>query len=109
MSVAPEEPGVVRLPPHLLLAPDYATALKFIQTELGGPWNKVDRKKDRKTALSAADVRAIRSDYPESLFWIAEQYGDRVTGYDLAEAIKVWLRNNNAEDKSVCEVLKVPW
>ena len=26
MSVAPEEPGVVKLPPHLLLAPDYATA-----------------------------------------------------------------------------------
>ena len=102
MSVAPEEPGVVKLPPHLLLAPNYATALKFIQTELGGPWTNVDPS----TALSAADVRAIRSDYPESLFWIAEQYGDRVTGYDLAEAIKVWLKNNNAEDKSVCEVLK---
>ena len=102
MSVAPEEPGVVKLPPHLLLAPNYATALKFIQTELGGPWKKVNRK----TALSAADVRAIRSDYPESLWWIAEQYGDRCTGYDLAEAIKVWLKNNNAEDKSVCEVLK---
>jgi len=37
MSVAPEEPGVVKLPPHLLLAPNYATALKFVQTELGGP------------------------------------------------------------------------
>ena len=102
MSVALEEPGVVKLPPHLLLAPEYYTALKFIQTELGGPWKKVDRY----TAISAADVRAIRSDYPESLFWIAEQYGDRCTGYDLAEAIKVWLKNNNAEDKSVCEVLK---
>jgi len=103
MSVAPEEPGVVKLPPHLLLAPEYYTALKFIQTELGGPWTNVV---DRWTALSADDVRAIRSDYPDSLFWIAEQYGDWVTGYDLAEAIKVWLKNNNAEDKSVCEVLK---
>ena len=98
---------MVRLPPHLLLAPDYATALKFIQTELGGPWKNVDENTN--TIFTAADVRTIRSDYPESLFWIAEQYGDRVTGYDLAEAIKVWLRNNNAEDKSVCEVLKVPW
>jgi len=101
MSVAPEEPGVVELPPHLLLAPDYKTALKFIRTELGGPWKRVGY-----TDLSAADVRAIRSDYPESLWWIKKQYGDRVTGYDLAEAIKVWLKNNNAEDKSVCEVLK---
>ena len=41
MSVAPEEPGVVKLPPHLLLAPNYATALKFIMTELDGPWWKV--------------------------------------------------------------------
>jgi len=105
MSVAPEEPGLVKLPPHLLLAPTYVTALKFIQTELGGPWTKIDHESWR-TALSAADVRLIRSDYPESLFWIAEQYGDRCTGYDLAEAIKVWLKDNNAEDKSVCEVLK---
>ena len=102
MSVAPEETGVVKLPPHLLLAPDYATALKFIQTELGGPWKKVNWN----TRLSAADVRAIRRDYPESLSWIAKTYGGRITGYDLAEAIKVWLKKNNAEDKSVCEVLK---
>ena len=107
MSVAPEEPGVVRLPPHLLLAPNYATALKFIQTELGGPWKKVDRDhRPEANRVTAADVRAIRRNYPESLWWIAEQYGDRLTGYDLAEAIKVWLKNNNAEDKSVCEVLK---
>jgi len=105
MSVAPEEPGVVRLPPHLLLAPNYATALKFVRTELGGPWARVGFLNDE-TALSAADVRAARRNYPESLFWIAEQYGDRLTGYDLAEAIKVWLTTNNAEDKSVCEVLK---
>ena len=108
MSVAPEEPGVVKLPPHLLLAPTYWTALEFIQTELGGPWQKLkfDTATGKHTWLSAADVRAIRSDYPESLFWIAEKYGDRATGYDLAEAIKVWLKKNNAEDKSVCEVLK---
>ena len=101
MSVAPEEPGVVKLPPHLLLAPTYSAALKFLRTELGGPWKKVDFN----TVMSAADVRAIRSDYPESLFWIAEQYGNRQTGYDLAEATKMWLRMNHAEDKSVCEVL----
>ena len=108
MSVAPEEPGVVKLPPHLLLAPNYKTALKFIQTELGGPWKNVRRPRlnGYHTHLSAADVRAIRSDYPESLWWIAKTYGNRLTGYDLAEAIKVWLKKNNAEDKSVCEVLK---
>ena len=108
MSVAPEEPGVVKLPPHLLLAPTYSAALKFIQTELGGPWKKVGYSvaTAKWTSLSAADVRAIRSDYPESLSWIATKYGDRLTGYDLAEAIKVWLKKNNAEDKSVCEVLK---
>ena len=57
---------------------------------------------------SADEVKAIRRAYPESLFWIAADpgKGDRLTGYDLAEAIKTWLRNNNAEDKSVCEVLK---
>jgi len=107
MSVAPEEPGVVKLPPHLLLAPSYDTVIKFIKTELGGPWRAGRGVLDVAGGnLSAADVRAIRSEYPESLFWIAEQYGDRCTGYDLAEAIKVWLKNNNAEDKSVCEVLK---
>ena len=93
----------MKLPPHLLLAPNYATALKFIQTELGGPWTKVD---PWTKSLSADDVRAIRSEYPESLWWIAKTYGNRLTGYDLAEAIKVWLKKNNAEDKSVCEVLK---
>jgi len=99
---------VVKLPPHLLLAPDYATALKFIQTELGGPWEKVRAIHGGAPTnpLSAANVRLIRSDYPESLWWIKKQYGERLTGYDLAEAIKVWLKNNNAEDKSVCEVLK---
>ena len=51
MSFAPEEPGVVKLPPHLLLAPTYATARKFIQTELGGPWTKVDHD----TAVSASN------------------------------------------------------
>ena len=106
MSVAPEEPGVVKLPPHLLLAPTRSAALKFLHTELGGPWKKVNSLIGIRTDLSAADIRAIRSDYPESLSWIAEQYGDRGTGYDLAEAIKVWLKTNNAEDKSVCEVLK---
>ena len=102
VKVAPKRHAKREVPPHLLLAPTYKTALKFIQTELGGPWAKVHWK----TRLSADDVRAIRSDYPESLWWIAKTYGDRVTGYDLAEAIKVWLKNNNAEDKSVCEVLK---
>ena len=99
---------MVKLPPHLLLAPDYATALKFIQTELGGPWEKVRAIHGGAPTnpLSAANVRLIRSDYPESLWWIKKQYGERLTGYDLAEAIKVWLKNNNAEDKSVCEVLK---
>ena len=100
MSVAPEEPGVVKLPPHLLLAPTRSAANKFIHTELGGPWEKSFNRWD------ATDVRAMRSDYPERLSWIAKTYGNRVTGYDLAEAIKVWLKKNNAEDKSVCEVLK---
>ena len=106
MSVAPEEPGVARLPPHLLLAPNYDTASSSSgPSSRGGQWKNVGWLGNR--TLSASEVRAIRSDYPESLFWIAEQYGDRLTGYDLAEAIKVWLKNyNNAEDKSVCEVLK---
>jgi len=98
----------VKLPPHLLLAPDLDTVKKFLHTELAGPWKKVNITPTgwSTSDVSAADIRAIRNDYPESLSWIAEQYGVRPTGYDLAEAIKVWLKNNNAEEKSVCEVLK---
>ena len=112
MSVAPEPaPGKAELPPHLLLGLDCATAVRFLKTELPEPWNKIEwlnREDSYKSDLPRADVRAIRNDYPESLFWIAADPGkfDRLTGYDLAEAIKAWLRKNNAEGKSVCEVLK---
>ena len=57
----------MKLPPHLLLAPTYATALKFLHTELGGPWKKVKMVNRVWTVMSADDVRAIRYGYPESL------------------------------------------
>tara|TARA_B110001452_G_scaffold265934_1_gene271604 strand:+ start:2235 stop:2513 length:279 start_codon:yes stop_codon:yes gene_type:complete len=33
-------------------------------------------------------------------------YGDRLTGYDMVEATKVWLKKNGGEEKSVCEILR---
>ena len=86
----------VEVPPHLRLGLNRAAYDKFVKEELS------------KVRFYEEDYRlkAFRSQYPQSLFWIAEQYGDRCTGYDLAEATKMWLRMNNAEDKSVCEVLK---
>ena len=83
----------VEVPPHLRLGLNLAAYRKFVKEEL---W---------KVGFDPRST-SIRSQYPESLFWIAEQYGDRCTGYDQAEATKMWLRMNNAEDKSVCEVLK---
>jgi len=82
----------VEVPPHLRLGLNFQAYDKFVEEEL----SKVGFK---------PESTAIRSSYPESLFWIAEQYGDRPTGYDLAEATKMWLRMNHAEGKSVCEVL----
>ena len=91
----------VEVPPHLRLGLNYEAFVRFVKEEL----SKVGFKSDRWGNVE--DVKEFRSEkYPESLFWIAEQYGDRPTGYDLAEATKMWLRMNNAEDKSVCEVLK---
>ena len=83
----------VEVPPHLRLGLDKDAYEKFVEEELS------------KVGFSQYHT-SIRSQYPERLFWIAEQYGDRPTGYDLAEATKMWLRMNHAEDKSVCEVLK---
>ena len=83
----------VEVPPHLRLGLNWDAYRKFVNEEL----SKVGFH---------PQTTAIRNHYPESLFWIAEQYGDRPTGYDVCEATKMWLRMNNAEDKSVCEVLK---
>ena len=83
----------VEVPPHLRLGLNHKAYNKFVMEELS------------KVGFNPNNT-SIRSQYPESLFWIAEQYGDRPTGYDLAEATKMWLRMNDAEDKSVCEVLK---
>ena len=93
MATAQVAPARPPLPPHLRLGLNHDAYNKFVQDELS------------KAGFDLQST-AIRSSYPESLFWIAEQYGDRLTGYDLAEATKMWLRLNHAEDKSVCEVLK---
>ena len=107
VPVEPADETVARiLPKHLVLGLEFGTVTKFIRTELAKvhpAWGQVGLSN---RDLPAGHVRSIRSDYPESLFWIAKQYGDRLTGYDVAEATKVWLRINDAEDKSVCEVLK---
>ena len=90
----------VEVPPHLRLGLNREAYEKFVDEELSKVGFKVKYGE-------VENIKEFRSEkYPESLFWIAEQYGDRPTGYDLAEATKMWLRMNNAEDKSVCEVLK---
>ena len=92
----------VEVPPHLRLGLNFDAFTKFVFEEL----SKVGFKSEKNTG-HVQNIKEFRSEKcPESLFWIAEQYGDRPTGYDLAEATKMWLRMNNAEDKSVCEVLK---
>ena len=107
--------GHLLLPPHLRLGMDFDTFQKFIVEELSkvGYGTSTIPQLGVAPATSnhvhrspRADLLAFRKKYPESLFWIEAQYGDRPTGYDLAEAIKMWLRTNNAEGKSVCEVLK---
>ena len=90
----PKVDSKVEVPPHLRLGLNYEAFKKFVKEELS------------KVGFDKHDVKDFRSKYPESLSWIAEQYGARPTGYDLAEATKMWLRLNHAEDKSVCEVLK---
>jgi len=82
----------VEVPPHLRLGLNCRAYIEFIDFEL----IKVGFMKN---------CTSIRSKYPPGLSWIAEQYGDRLTGYDLAEATKMWLRLNNAEGRSVYEVL----
>ena len=82
----------VEVPPHLRLGLNRAAYNKFVKEELS------------KVGFNTP-IEDFRSKYPPSLSWIAEQYGARPTGYDLAEATKMWLRMNDAEDKSVCEVL----
>lgn len=88
------------LPDYLRLGIEFDAADRYIRTELPSPWNRYDE------TLSATEIKAIRKNYPPELSWIASSYGDRLTGYDLAEAVKVWLRANNAENQSVCEVLR---
>jgi hypothetical protein len=38
--------------------------------------------------------------------WIATAFPDKLTCYDLNAMVKKWLKDNNAMDKSVCEVLQ---
>ena len=106
-AVAP----AVELPPHLRLGLNKDAYKRFCREELpmvgwtfGAGNYKYRGKQDPKPTPDT--VKAWRSKYPEGLSWIAEQYGERLTGYDVAEATKMWLRENKAEDKSVCEVLK---
>ena len=111
-------PAKVEVPPHLRLGLNYKAYERFIKEELCKVDYNGEFRKAPEDAISAwvnvaplwsdmpADqVKAFRSKYPPDLSWIAEQYGDRLTGYDLAEATKMWLRMNNAEDKSVCCLL----
>ena len=42
---------------------------------------------------------------PEALRWVEEAYGKQLTGYDLCEHIRDWLRQTNNVGLSVCEVL----
>ena len=102
-SVAPL-PTAEALPEHLRLALTYVTAKKFVEEELPKVGYSIYAAVTQ-FGYTGDEFKEFRSKYPESLFWIAEQYGERNTGYDLAEAIKMWLRMNNAEGKSVCEVL----
>jgi len=98
----PKVHSKVEVPPHLRLGLNHPAYHKFLTEEL----TKVGFKTDYHNEHKGLNIKAFRTKYPASLFWIAEQYGDRPTGYDLAEATKMWLRMNHAEDKSVCEVLK---
>ena len=97
-AVAP----AVELPPHLRLGMNCRAYERFCREELP----KVGWTFGPSGRWTPDTVKAWRSKYPEGLSWIAEQYKNRLTGYDVAEATKMWLRENKAEDKSVCEVLK---
>ena len=87
----------VELPPHLRLGLNTDAYERFCEKELPkvgwtfGAGNYVFGKKEDPRP-NPDTVKAWRSKYPEGLFWIAEQYGDRLTGYDVAEATKMWLR-----------------
>ena len=60
----------VDVPPHLRLGLICRAYIKFIDFEL----IKVGFMNN---------CTSIRSKYPPGLSWIAEQYGDRLTGYDM--------------------------
>ena len=101
-SVAPEGFSEItpKIPEYMRLGIEYDAADRFIRTELPSPWDRYDEN------LSVAEINSVRKNYTADLNWIMRDYGDRLTGYDLAESVKVWLRVNNAEEQSVCEVLR---
>lgn len=50
-------------------------------------------------------TRDEREEFP-GLGWVTRQYGPGLTGYDLCEAVRAWLRAEDKEQQSVCEVLR---
>ena len=59
------------------------------------------KEKERKAELKA--YRDALGEHAEA--WIAEEYPDRLTGYDVATSIRKWLHERNASHLSVCELL----
>lgn len=103
----------VTVRPHLFLGMTFETAIRFLKL-IG--IIKPDAKEQSALARGAlifsrgkyegaGTVRQRLGDDWEK--WIGElqNYPDELTGYDLNCAIRKWLKEQGAEDKSVCEVL----
>jgi len=90
--------------PHMKLGISYHAAVKFIAKEIKPPvdcccccclyWRAL------------ATFRQNKSD--ES--WVKEEYPHRITCYDIIFAVRKWLKDRGAEDRSVCEeLLRMNW
>jgi hypothetical protein len=97
------------VPPRLLQGIHHLGFLKFCQEELKLIKNNVNilfatALSRERVWHSAASVRS--RGYLEKDKWFAKVYPNQLTGYDVCACIKLWLKEQKIEEKSVCEVLK---
>jgi hypothetical protein len=108
-----QDDAYVDIPSHLRLGISATGFFKFCKEELNMARSNLPREglmsdpmvMQIKKSWAGADVVRARS-YLDQDRWISEAYPGVLTGYDVCACIRLWLFQENAEEESVCEVLK---
>ena len=95
----------VEIRDHMNLGISLEGAVRFLQHQLGLNPDGSAFGSNESCSVQNVRERYASRDCQHEYNWISLEYPDHLTGYDLIQCIKQWLRQQGAADKSVCEVL----